>query len=177
MGLSSQNVYPSFIIHHLSVIAMLPWKETQRFADRAIIVILGIPILASFLIGIYYQSSTSLLIVVGSLVFVGLLMASLKLEVRVDEHGIYFKYFPFHLSEQHIPWEKIRVWRIIKVNAIKDFGGMGIKYTSKKKGFIINSNFGLEIEQTNNRIIVISITDKAKAEAALQHYHQKNKHV
>lgn len=149
---------------------MTPWKETQRFADKTILLIVAIPLLASFFIAYRYNSSTSFIIVAITLALIVLLILLLKLEVRIDAKGIYFKYFPFHTTERHIPWENVSSWKIAKVNALKDYGGIGIRYTSKKKGFIINSKFGLEIEQTDERIIVLSISQQEAAEAALRYF-------
>lgn len=147
---------------------MEEWKETQLLMNRILTLTLGVPVIAAFFIAIFYKNSPGLTIVIGSLVFVVLLMGSLKMTVRVNRQGIFFKYIPFHFSEQFIPWEKIHEWELIKVNAITDFGGIGIRYSRTKKGFIINSKAGLEIRKTDKRIIVLSINDTQGAEAALQ---------
>lgn len=152
---------------------MEKWKETQRFADKAILLIVAIPILLSFFIAYYYQSTTSFLIVLGGMAFTAILIGVLKLDVRINEEGIHFKYFPFHTTERLIPWKEVKEWKLLKVDAIKDFGGIGIRYSLKKKGFIINSKFGLEVKKTDNRILVISITNGAKAEEALQYFQPK----
>ncbi|PHN04006.1 hypothetical protein [Flavilitoribacter nigricans] len=144
------------------------WKETQLFMNRMLSLILGVPLIAAFFIAIFYKNSPGLTIVIGSLVFVVLLMGSLKMTVRINRQGVFFKYVPFHFSEQFIPWEKISEWELINVNALMDFGGIGIRYSRTKKGFIINSKSGLEIRKTDKRIIVLSVNDTQGAEAVLR---------
>jgi hypothetical protein len=150
---------------------MEAWKETQKFADRTVLlIVVAIPILLSFFVAFYYQSMGSLIIVLSCLALMILLMVILKLEVRIDEKGIHFKFFPFHTTERLIPWEEVKEWKLRDVNALMDFAGIGIRYTGNKKGFIINSRSGLEITKTDKRIIVISITDKAGAEEAIRNF-------
>lgn len=149
---------------------MQPWKEKQRFSDNMVTLIILIPLLASLYIAYRHNSSTSLIIVISCFALVFLLIAVMKLEVIIDDQGVSYKYFPFHSTLRTVPWAQIQRYELIPVNAIKDFGGLGIRYNSKKKGYIINSKYGLELEQRDGKIVVISITDQEKAAAALRYF-------
>lgn len=149
---------------------MTHWEEKLRFSEKIVILLIVIPLLVSLYLGYRYDNTTMYIIVLICFALVFVLISSLRLKVRVDEKGIAYRYFPFHTSMRLISWKDIQDCKVIKVNALMDFGGIGLRYTFKKTGYIINSKFGIEIKKWDNTIAVISVSRKAEAEAALQQF-------
>ena len=52
-----------------------------------------------------------------------LFMMSIRLIVEVKGDGIYVKFFPFHLSYRHFPFENISAYSAISYRPILDYGG------------------------------------------------------
>jgi hypothetical protein len=146
------------------------FEEEQKFADKAIMLLVLIPLLIFMAIGFTTGDLLVPGIIMLCLVLVSLLIYFLKLNVRIDEKGVHYRYFPFHTTYRLQPWSDIRQYRVMKVNAITDFGGIGLRYKSKTVGYIINSKFGIEMERNNGRFIVVSLTRKEEAEAAMQYF-------
>lgn len=103
----------------------------------------------------------ALIFVVSILSLILTLILNIKLETRIDETGIHFRYLPF-----------IRKWRLIQINSIisaevisfnplLDFGGWGIKGNKTTKLFNITGDQGLLIDSGESKKILLG-TLKAK---------------
>lgn len=148
------------------------WQEKQRAIDPMPLVLIAIPMLVFLLLAFLYNSTdpTAFIIVFICFFVTLILLLALQLHVSIDQNGIAYPYFPFHFSPQSITWEDVRECRIVRVQAFSEYGGLGIRYASRKKGYIIHSKHGLEIYKKDNRIIVVSITQKEAAEKALKFF-------
>ncbi|MFC1963201.1 DUF6141 family protein [Chloroflexota bacterium] len=80
-------------------------------------------------------------------------ISPLKTEVRSD--GIYFKYFPFHLSFRKIPLESLRKYEAITYRPIRDYGGWGLKYGRKGRAYTARGNRGVQLELSDGRPVLI----------------------
>jgi hypothetical protein len=110
------------------------------------------------------------------IILVAILFANLKLKTRIDEKGIYYKYFPFHLSYKIITWESISKCYMRKYDGISEFGGWGIKFSFRKnkgKSFTTKGNIGLQIELKNGKKILIGTQKKEELERVLKTYQHK----
>ncbi|MCB0633036.1 MAG: hypothetical protein R2824_35025 [Saprospiraceae bacterium] len=146
------------------------FEEKQRFADKTVMLLVLIPLLIFTVIGFTTENLLVPAIIGLCLVFTAALMYSLELQVIIDKKGVHYKFFPFHTTFRLQSWDDIRRCRVIPVNAISDFGGIGLRYKSKTVGYIINSKFGIEMERKNGRFIVVSATRQEEAAAAMQYY-------
>ena len=77
------------------------------------------------------------------IICVGIFLFITKLEVEVRESGLFVRFFPLHLSFNKIPVENIDEYRIITYSPIKDYGGWGIRYSSKGKVYNVSGNRGV----------------------------------
>ena len=110
------------------------------------------------------------------LLLVVLLFINLKLKTRIDEEGIYYQFFPFHLSFKFAAWNTISKCHIRKYNALSEFGGWGLKFNFfKKKGksFTTKGNIGLQLELTNGKKILIGTQHKEELQRTLDTYKSK----
>jgi len=89
-----------------------------------------------------------------------------KLKTRIDEIGIHYQFFPFHLSFKTILWKEIKKVETRKYDAVSEFGGWGLKgglFWKKKNGVAYNvkGDMGIQLELTNGKKILIG-TQKQK---------------
>ncbi|WP_319508071.1 DUF6141 family protein [uncultured Methanolobus sp.] len=84
-----------------------------------------------------------------------LFMMSIRLMVEVKANGIYVKFFPFHLSYRHFPFENISSYSAISYRPILDYGGWGIRYGSKGKAYNISGNRGVMLEFRNGKHLML----------------------
>jgi hypothetical protein len=80
-------------------------------------------------------------------------MMNLTTEVRDD--GIYFRFFPVHFSFRKIALEDVRRYEVLTYNALKEYGGWGIRYGRKGKAYSVSGNRGVQLELSNGSQLLI----------------------
>lgn len=88
------------------------------------------------------------------------LIFNLKLETRIDDKGIHYKYFPFvkwRLIEKH----QIRKVDVVSFSPLTDHGGWGIKGNRTTKAYTVIGDTGLTIDVGEKKKILIG-TQKPK---------------
>ena len=88
------------------------------------------------------------------------LIFNLKLETRIDDKGIHYKYFPFvkwRLIEKH----QIRKVDVVSFSPLTDHGGWGIKGNKTTKAYTVIGDTGLTIDVGEKKKILIG-TQKPK---------------
>jgi hypothetical protein len=78
---------------------------------------------------------------------------NLTTEIRTD--GLYFRFFPFHLSFQRIPLDEVKKYEVCTYRPIRDYGGWGIRYGAKGKAYNVGGNRGIKLELSSGRQILI----------------------
>jgi hypothetical protein len=69
----------------------------------------------------------------------------LELRVCINEQGIYYQFFPFHLKSYVINYDEIESYLAVTYSPIIDYGGWGIRYGFKKKAYNVKGNHGVRI--------------------------------
>lgn len=65
-------------------------------------------------------------------------------------------------------WEDVKKIELVKLSALSDFLGWGIRYSKKYGwGYITDSEYGLFIEKQNGKKVTISVKDKDTLESFL----------
>jgi len=72
---------------------------------------------------------------------------NLTTEVRSD--GIYYRFFPFHLSFHKIRLEDLTKYEVRTYSALKDYGGWGIRYGWSGRAYNVSGNHGVQLEFSN----------------------------
>lgn len=146
------------------------YQETQIFQYRwAIFSFVAITaLLPTLLMGAGEGRTNALLIILGILLLVGILLSSMKQVILIDSNGVSYKQSPFHRKFQVIPWADIQDWKVTKINALGDFGGWGIRITSKKKGYIMEGEYGLELQTGAKKLTVLSVKNKIAVTDAMK---------
>jgi hypothetical protein len=119
------------------------FTETQRFSQPWIWIVLTI-VTGLIFYRIIAEPMESgeiliLMLVIGAVV---LLIGSTRLETRIDEEGLYFRYFPF-ISKRFYPFHQIKKLELIQYNSLFKFGGWGIKYNGNMWAYNVAGKHGL----------------------------------
>ena len=69
----------------------------------------------------------------------------MNLTTQVRNDGIYYRFFPFHLSFHKIEFGDIVECEMRIYNALKDYGGWGIGYGRKGKAYNVSGNRGVQL--------------------------------
>lgn len=80
----------------------------------------------------------------------------ITLTTEVTSDGLYFRFFPMHLSfQKKIPLEDLKAYEAITYRPLKEYGGWGIRYGAKGKAYNISGNRGVRLELSSGRRILI----------------------
>lgn len=148
------------------------YEEQQTF-KWALPLFLAIALMTALPILFYYEKEDGILalVIVGAVIlFTGGLFFSMKQTIQIDEQGVHYKQSPLINSFKTIPWETIQNWEVKEISALKDFGGWGIRYTGSKTGYIMQGDFGLELNTGKKRRIVLSVMNRGEVERAMKKY-------
>ena len=80
-------------------------------------------------------------------------MMNLTIEIRSD--GLYFRFFPFHLSFHRIATEEIKGFEACTYSPIRDYGGWGIRYGRKGKAYNVSGNRGVQLELSKGKHLLV----------------------
>lgn len=150
---------------------MTTYEEKQVFKLRWIFFPIALfSLLPVLLVTEGKEGRIALLITGIVLLLTGWLLLAMKQIVRFHPKGISYKQGPFHRKFHLIPHSEIRNWEIKKLNAFSEYGGWGIRLTTKKKGYIIEGDYSLELQTNAKKLIVFSIKDKIATEKAMLQY-------
>ncbi|SHG46880.1 hypothetical protein [Winogradskyella jejuensis] len=157
------------------------FKEEQRFTQLWLIILLlfSIVVPVAIILNQTDKMTTSEIIISLSVIILAPAIIFLfKLNTRIDERGIHYRFVPFHLKHRFIPWNEISKAYTRTYDPIGEYGGWGIKGGSlwnKSKGIAINvkGDVGIQLELTNGKKILIGTQKKAQAESTLENYKHK----
>lgn len=164
---------------------MKVFKEEQRFTQTWLVVLLSISTIIPLIIMFteYYKGKTTfneLLLTVGVVVVSCGFIFFFKLKTRIDEIGIHYQFFPFHLSLKTIHWSEINKAYVKTYDPIGDFGGWGLKggslwNKSKGKAINISGDIGIQLELKNGKKLLIGTKKENEAKQVLINYNTKIK--
>ena len=165
---------------------MRVFKESQRFTQTWVMIILSISLIA-ILLAIANQWSekadkslvSNLDLLLSLLVFI--LVVSFifisKLKTKIDNEGVKYQFFPFHSKYHTIKWDEITKIHVRKYNPISEYGGWGFKggffFKAKGTAFNISGNIGIQLVLKNGKSLLIGTQQKEKVEQVLHFYKNK----
>ncbi len=164
---------------------MKVFVEEQRFSRWIFLSILMIPILAGVIPlltknkdfpKMYSDGFWGLAITFITVSFALSLILSIKLKTKIDELGIHYKFFPFHINEKFISWDNLKKCYLTKYNSLTQYGGYGYRISfSKKKGTALNvgGNYGIQLELKSGKRLLIGTQKQQEIEAVLKTYQTK----
>lgn len=130
------------------------------------------------MIGIYTQEvlgkpwgnnpgSTGLLVfilVFDLIMMLGIIWLFLKmsLQVEIKQDGIHYRFLPLQNKWKQIRDDEIESFEVRTYRPVSEFGGWGIKGSSRKKAYNVSGNIGLELVLKNGRKVLFG-TQKSQA--------------
>lgn len=91
--------------------------------------------------------------------------ANLTTEVRPE--GLYYRFFPLHQSFQRIPPEILAGFAPHTYSPLRDYGGWGIRYSSRGKAYNVSGNRGVMLELADGRRLLIGSRDPERLADAM----------
>jgi hypothetical protein len=151
------------------------FNEEQTYRGTWVIyllILIELPTLILLLVLLFNSKDKSemglvLTLVLGTLGFVFLLILNLKLETRIDQSGVSFRYFPFIQSWLKFPKETIQSISVINYSPITDYGGWGFKENKTTKAYSILGDRGLLLDVGGKKKIMIGTLKAKELEAYL----------
>ncbi len=166
---------------------MKVFDETQRFTQIWLIVLLGGIFAISFysVLNKYSQIKGTasngelygLLMPILILILVILLFFVMKLNTRIDEKGIYYQFFPFHLKLKKIGWEELKDISVRKYAPLMEYGGWGIRGLSRKTStgmaYNVKGNMGIQLIFKDGGKLLLGTQIPEKAKEVISNYRYK----
>lgn len=135
------------------------FEERQSFRQLWLWLLIGPILLFSMIISwLLKKEADPLLPVILSnivILFVIILFIILRLETRIVDEGIFYRFFPLQRKFRSIKMAEIEKLEVIKYNPIRDFGGWGIRYGLKGRAYNVSGNMGLMIYRKDGKRILI----------------------
>ncbi|MEO6819789.1 MAG: DUF6141 family protein [Ginsengibacter sp.] len=142
------------------------FSESQRFKKWWIYVLtLGVFLFTSYafirqvvLHQPFIDNPISNKALVGSLIsslIIILLLLSIRLQTRIQNDGIYIRFFPFMLSYRHYAWHELSACYVRQYSPLAEFGGWGYRFGSGGKAFNISGNNGLQLDFVTKKRLLI----------------------
>ena len=92
----------------------------------------------------------------------------LRLETRVDDENLEFRYFPVHLSWKKIPFAEIEKAEATEYRPIREFGGWGIRFGRHGKAYTVSGNRGVRITMKNGRKFILGSKNADELELVIK---------
>ncbi len=116
------------------------------------------------------MASTLLPITLVSLLATGwyvLMLRIARLHTEIDQEGIHFRFFPFHKQTQHIAWNEVAGYRIIKTSLLGHMSGWGVHYESQEPHYSVSGKNGIELILENGQHLFIGSNKPKKLRRVL----------
>jgi hypothetical protein len=110
------------------------------------------------------------------IILVIILFSVLKLETKIDENGVHYKFYPLHNSFKSISWKSISKCYVRKYNPISEYGGWGLKTGFRKqtgRAYTTKGSIGLQIKLKDGRKILIGTQNEEELKRVLETYKHK----
>jgi hypothetical protein len=109
---------------------------------------------------------------------VAFLIGNITLTTKIDEQGVHYRFFPFHLKFKHVSWHELENCYVRTYNPISEYGGWGYRISFlRKKGraFTVNGKTGLQLELKNGKKILLGTQKGKDITRIIERYYKKDK--
>jgi hypothetical protein len=97
----------------------------------------------------------------------------MQLETRIDNEGISLKFLPLGFSKKSFSWKEIDECYVRKYNPFVEYGGWGIRGSSRRKVYNVSGYLGIQIVTKDKKKFLIGTQKPDAARAVLKHYQHK----
>jgi len=97
------------------------------------------------------------------------LIPLIRMDTKIDQQAIRVRLFPFHLKYRIYPWNEIESAEVRKYSPLGEYGGWGIRYGGKAKGWAYNvkGDRGLQIVLNDGKRVLIGTSSPNSMERAI----------
>jgi len=96
-----------------------------------------------------------------------LVMFSLRLQTRVVDRELRYRFYPFHIKWKTIGFEEIKKVKSTEYSGLKEFGGWGIRCNSRGRAYTVAGKYGVWITLKDGSEILIGSRRAGELEKAL----------
>lgn len=149
------------------------FTETQKFKQvwiwLLLLIVLGITLATEFLVHTVPADSTLIVRIIS--IAIPLLLVVIfylfRLDTKIDETGIYYRFYPVHIIDNKIGWELIDRIYVRQYSPLREYGGWGIRGLGKNRALNVSGNMGIQIELKNGKRLLLGTRKPDEAEAVL----------
>lgn len=103
-----------------------------------------------------------------------LFFALLALTVEVRADGLWYRFFPLHLSFHRIAWDEVAECEVRTYRPLLEFGGWGIRYGGRdRKAYNVSGDRGVEFRLKNGKSVLFGSARPEEFAAAVRTRLQK----
>jgi hypothetical protein len=109
-------------------------------------------------------------VVLFLLLLVPVFVLMMKLETRLDAHGISFRFFPLHRKWQKYSWAEVeRAW-VRKYRPIAEYGGWGVRGLpgANSRAYSMSGDYGIQVVLKNGKRLLVGTQNVLEAQQALE---------
>lgn len=149
------------------------FTETQKFRQvwiwLLLVIVVGITLATQLFI--HTVPTDSILFVRIISITIPLILVVLfyvfRLDTRIDESGVYYRFYPVHIIENKIGWELIERIYVRKYSPLWEYGGWGIRGFGKNRALNVSGNMGIQLELKNGKKLLLGTQKPDEADAVL----------
>jgi hypothetical protein len=145
----------------------LRFRETQKFRQPLLWVMLiaisGISILVTALqagagmpVGNHPAPESVLILIVFIFgILLPLFFYLLKFTIEIKNDGIYYRFYPIHLSYRHIEWTELNCAEAVTYRPLAEYGGWGIRYGRNGMAYNVSGSEGVRLVKTSRKQLLL----------------------
>jgi hypothetical protein len=98
-----------------------------------------------------------------------------RLETEVDDTGIHFRYYPFHMKKKTVAWDELEAVYVRKYKPIAEYGGWGLRTAFLRRGTAINmsGNMGVQLVFKTGKRLLIGTNRPEEMRAVIRKFSEK----
>jgi len=154
------------------------FQENQKFRKVYIWLIMIISILlllaTSILPFIDNINSKGIWLVLIFIIGTVALLASIKMQIRIDHNKLMFRYIPFINTWKAYSFHEIQEMKLIKYNSLMQFGGWGIRYNFDSWLYNTGGKYGIKVRVGKKKFILGTYKPEEAEMAIIQYRNYKN---
>ena len=101
-----------------------------------------------------------------------LLFFSFRLETIITTESVSVRFFPFHIKPVVITKQQIKNAFVREYKPIREYGGWGLKGSSKNKAYNVSGNVGLQLILKDEAKVLIGTNNHDELEKAMELFRQ-----
>ncbi|MDD4869909.1 MAG: DUF6141 family protein [Kiritimatiellae bacterium] len=156
--------------------AGIVFREVQQFRQPLLWLLLGgmtMFMLVIFGLGFLKLNAANnklaWLLFIPPLIMIGvsLMMYTSRMVTEVGQDGLTVKFTPFHRSVQKIPLENLASHEVVKIQALREYGGWGIRYGKNSKAYLVSGEEGVRLTYAAGNNLFIGSQKPAELDCAI----------